>query len=193
MDRRRLVVGVSGASGAALATELLRQLKEQLDVEVHLVYTKGAVLTLRQELGCGPELWEPLADRIYPNDDVGAALASGSFRTMGMVVAPCSMKTLAGIRSGYSDTLLLRAADVTIKERRKLVLAVRETPLSPIHLRNMYELSMMGAVILPPMLSYYQLPRSVEDCTRHIAGRLLDQFGLESGGFRRWIGMEDEI
>lgn len=131
MDRRRLVVGISGASGAALATELLRQLKEQPDVEAHLVYTRGAVLTLRQELGRGPELWESLADRSYSNEDVGAALASGSFRTIGMVVVPCSMKTLAGIHSGYSDTLLLRAADVAIKERRELVLAVRETPLSP--------------------------------------------------------------
>lgn len=193
MDRRRLVVGVSGASGAALAAELLRQLKEQPDVEVHLVYTKGAVLTLRQELERGPELWESLADRVYSNDDVGAAPASGSFQTAGMVVAPCSVKTLAGIHCGYSDTLLLRAADVTLKERRKLVLAVRETPLSPIHLRNMYELSMMGAVILPPMLSYYQSPQSVEDCTRHIVGKLLDQFGLESGGFRRWNGMEGKI
>lgn len=192
MDKRRLAVGISGASGAALATELLLQLREQPDVEVHLVYTRGAVLTLCQELGRGPELWESLADHTYSNEDVGAALASGSFRTMGMVVAPCSMKTLAGIHSGYSDTLLLRAADVTLKERRKLVLAVRETPLSPIHLRNMYELSMMGAVILPPMLSYYQSPQSVEDCTRHIVGKLLDQFALESTEFRRWEGMEGQ-
>lgn len=192
MDKRRIVVGISGASGAALATELLRQLKALPEVEVHLVYTRGAVLTLRQEMGSGPEIWESLADRTYPNGDVGAALASGSFRTMGMLVVPCSMKTLAGIHSGYSDTLLLRAADVTMKEQRKLVLAVRETPMSPIHLRNMYDLSMMGAVILPPTLSYYQAPRSVEDCTRHIVGKLLDQFGLESEGFKRWEGMQDE-
>lgn len=192
MDKRRIVVGISGASGAALATELLRQLKELPGVGVHLVYTKGAVLTLWQEMGSGPELWESLADRTYSNEDVGAALASGSFRTMGMLVVPCSMKTLAGIHSGYSDTLLLRAADVTMKEQRKLVLAVRETPMSPIHLRNMYDLSMMGAVILPPMLSYYQAPQSVEDCTRHIVGKLLDQFGLESEGFKRWEGIQDE-
>lgn len=191
--KRRLIVGISGASGAPLATELLLQLREQENVETHLVYTQGAALTLQMESGAIPEEWEALADCVYSNTDLGAALASGSFQTMGMVIAPCSMKTLAGIHSGYSDSLLLRAADVTLKERRKLVLAVRETPLSPIHLRNMYDLSLMGAVILPPMLSYYQSPKSVKDCTRHIVGKLLDQFGLESGSYQRWQGMEERL
>lgn len=188
MDRPRLVVGVTGASGAPIALELLRQLSGQ-PVETHLVYTRGAVLTLEQETGQGPEALEALADCVYSNDDLGAPIASGSFPTMGMAVAPCSMKTLAGIHSGYSDSLLLRAADVALKERRRLVLAARETPLSPVHLRNMYELSMMGAIILPPMLSYYQRPVSADDCTRHVVGKLLDQFGLECMGFSRWNGM----
>lgn len=127
-----------------------------------------------------------LADVVYDNGSIGAGPASGTFRTMGMVVVPCSMKTLAGIVSGYSDSLLLRAADVTLKERRKLVLVTRECPLGTLHLRNMYEASQLGAVILPPVLSYYNHPESLEDCTRHIAGKVLDQFGLEPEGMKRW-------
>ncbi|MDR2820899.1 MAG: UbiX family flavin prenyltransferase, partial [Desulfovibrio sp.] len=127
-----------------------------------------------------------LADRAYDNHELGAAIASGSFNTSGMIVAPCSMKTLAGIAHGYSDNLLLRAADVCLKERRRLVLAVRECPLSAIHLRNMLTLSKMGAVILPPVLTYYNNPRSVEDMTLHIAGKILDMFELDLPGFNRW-------
>ena len=122
------------------------------------------------------------------NQDLGAALASGSFKTLGMAVVPCSMKTLAGIHSGYSDNLLLRAADVTLKERRRLVLVARECPLSPVHLRNMYELSQMGAVILPPVLSYYHKPETLEEMTGHVVGRIMDQLGMEYEGFRRWGG-----
>ena len=129
-----------------------------------------------------------LADVVYENDNIGASIASGTFKTMGMVVVPCSMKTAAGIHSGYSDNLLLRAADVTLKEQRKLVLVPRECPLSPIHLRNLYELSMMGVQILPPVLSYYQHPQTVRDCTLHMAGKILDQFGIEIEEFQRWEG-----
>lgn len=185
----RLIIGVSGASGAPIAVELLRQLRENHpEIETHLIVSRGAELTLRQECGMGPEDLKALAGVFLKNDSIGASIASGSFRTMGMIVAPCSMKTVAGIVSGYSDNLLLRAADVCLKERRNLVLCARESPLSTIHLRNLYELSRMGAVILPPMLTYYQQPEQVEDMTRHIVGKLLDQFGLDCPGFCRWEG-----
>ena len=127
-----------------------------------------------------------LADQVYPLDDVAASVSSGTFRTEGMVIIPCSMKTLAGIACGYSDNLLLRAADVTLKERRKLVLVTRETPLSQIHLRNMLSLTQTGAVILPPMLTYYNNPQTIEDMTRHIVGKVMAEFGLEHPKFHRW-------
>lgn len=184
--KQRLVIGISGASGAPLAVDLLKALKPT-NVETHVVVTRGGILTLRQE--CGMDSVADLADVIYDNHDIGAGPASGSFRTMGMIVIPCSMKTAAGIHSGYSDNLLLRAADVTLKERRKLVLVARETPLSTIHLRNLYELSQMGAIIVPPVLSYYQKPGTLEDMNRHIVCKVLDQFSVETADFRRWEGM----
>ena len=150
--------------------------------------SRGGELTIDQETGYGLEEVKRLAGTVYDNQDLGASLASGSFKTLGMAVVPCSMKTLAGIHSGYSDSLLLRAADVTIKERRRLVLVTRECPLSPIHLRNMYELSQMGAVILPPVMSYYQRPETIEEMTVHVVGKIMDQFGLECQSFRRWEG-----
>ena len=187
MAEKRLIVGISGASGAPLAVTLLKALKST-DIETHVIVTHGGELTMWQE--CGPDCLEGLADVLYDNRDIGAAPASGSFQTMGMIVIPCSMKTAAGIHSGYSDNLLLRAADVTLKERRKLVLVARETPLSTIHLRNLYELSQMGTVILPPMLSFYQKPDSLEDMTNHIVGKVLNQFGIDTPGFHRWEGMK---
>ena len=183
---KRLLVGISGASGASLALGVLNTLRAA-GVETHVVLTRGGSLTLRQE--CGIDTLEGLADVLYDNRDIGACPASGSFRTDGMLVVPCSMKTAAGIVSGYSDNLLLRAADVTLKEGRKLVLAPRETPFSPIHLRNLYELSRMGVSIVPPMLTYYQRPESVEEMTHHMVGKLLDQFGIDTPGFCRWEGM----
>ena len=185
--KQRLVIGISGASGAPLAVDLLKALKPT-NVETHVVVTRGGMLTLRQE--CGIDSVADLADVIYDNHDIGAGPASGSFRTMGMIVIPCSMKTAAGIHSGYSDNLLLRAADVTLKERRKLVLVARETPLSTIHLRNLYELSQMGTIILPPMLSFYQKPDSLEEMTNHIVGKVLNQFGIDTPDFHRWKGMK---
>lgn len=187
----RIIVGVSGATGMPLALALLEQLKQQSNIETHLVYTKGAKLTYEQEMKGGISELESLADVVHDNDNIGASIASGSFKTEGMIVVPCSMKTVAGIHSGYSDNLLLRAADVVLKERRKLVLVARECPLSTIHLRNMYELSQMGVVILPPMLSYYQQPESVADCTNHVVGKILDQFGIETTNFRRWNGLSE--
>ena len=188
MKKQPLIVGVSGASGAPLAVELLKQLKAT-SLESNLILTSSAQLTIPSETGLSLEEFRSLADIVYDIDQMGAMPASGSFPTAGMVVVPCSMKTVAGIHSGYSDNLLLRAADVTLKERRKLVLVAREAPLSTIHLRNLYDLSMMGAVILPPMMNYYCRPASVEDMTRQIVGRILDQFSVEAETLRRWEGM----
>ncbi|MDY3918225.1 MAG: UbiX family flavin prenyltransferase [Candidatus Limivivens sp.] len=186
--KKRLVVGMSGASGAPIAVELLRQLHKIEEVETHLIVTRGAQLTLEQETGLTLGEVRELADVCYENDSIGAGPASGSFRTEGMIIVPCSMKTVAGIVSGYSENLLLRAADVTLKERRKLVLVARESPFSTIHLRNLYELSRMGAVIMPPMLTYYQKPKSLEECTRFLVQRLLRQFELGEDVYE-WEGM----
>lgn len=188
--KQRIVVGVSGASGMPLAVEVLRQLRACGQVETHLVLSRAAEITLREESELTVEQLRALADVCHDNGDIGAAPASGSFRTAGMIVVPCSMKTVAGIATGYSDSLLLRAADVTLKERRRLVLAVRECPFSTLHLRNMQELSAMGAVILPMVLSFYNHPEGLDDCVRHLAGKILDQFGLEGQGFCRWEGSE---
>jgi 4-hydroxy-3-polyprenylbenzoate decarboxylase len=185
MGDKRIIVGVSGASGVGLAVELLKALGEQEGIERHLVMTRGAELTMADE-DISPEKLRELADREYDINDFGASISSGTYRTMGMVVIPCSMKTVAGINSGFSDNLLLRAADVTIKEQRKLVLVVRETPLSPIHLKNMLCLSQMGVVIMPAMMSFYNSISTAEDMKRHLIGKILDQFGLEHPGFKRW-------
>lgn len=185
----RLIIGMSGASGAPLTVELLRQLQAvHPEVETHLVVTRGAKMTLEQETGLSLSDLNKLACVCHSNHSIGASIASGSFRTMGMIVVPCSMKTVAGIVSGYSDNLLLRAADVCLKERRKLVLVARESPLSAIHLRNLCEASQLGAVILPPMLTYYLRPKSLEDCTRHTVNRILSQFGLDEESCQ-WEGM----
>lgn len=194
MDKKRIIVGISGASGMPLALELLRQLKGcREQTETHLIYTDGAVQTLRRETGQKPEQLEEMADYVHDSHNLGAAPASGSFRTDGMIVVPCSMKTVAGIASGYSDNMLLRAADVTLKECRRLVLVTRECPLSSIHLRNMYELSRMGAVILPPVLSFYNHPDSLDCCVKHITGKILDLFGMEGEGYHRWEGMDEDF
>ncbi len=186
MKKKRIVVGVSGASGAALAVEVLRILQRAEEWEVHLVISKSAEETIRMETALTPDEVGALSDVRYDNADIGAAIASGTFRTEGMLIVPCSMKTLAGVASGYSDSLLLRAADVTLKERRPLVLAVRETPLSAIHLKNMLTVTQAGACIVPPMISYYSSPQTVEEMTRHIAYKLLDRFDVPCEGFFRW-------
>lgn len=190
---KRLIIGVSGASGVPLTVELLNRLHtDHPEIETHLVVTRGGELTLRQETGMTPDALRALAAVCHDNDSIGAAIASGSFQTMGMVVVPCSMKTVAGIVSGYSDNLLLRAADVCLKERRKLVLAARESPLSTVHLRNLYEASRLGAVILPPMLAYYHHPQTIEDCTRRTVSRILAQFDLGEVCCQ-WEGMDETV
>lgn len=187
----RLIIGMSGASGAPLAIEVLRQLGERYpEIETHLIVTRGAEMTLRQETKVSLEELMGMAHVCHANSHIGAGPASGSFASMGMLVVPCSMKTVAGIACGYSDNLLLRAADVTLKERRKLVLAAREAPLSTLHLRNLMELSQMGAVIFPPVPAYYTRPESLAECTRHTAARMLSQFGLgeDCSGWGRYGG-----
>lgn len=181
----RLVVGVSGASGAPLALRLLL-LAQECGLGVELIVTPGGARTLREECGLGPEDLAQYAEAVYDCADLAAPPSSGSHPTLGMAVVPCSMKTLAGIASGYSENLLLRAADVTLKEGRKLVLAVREAPLSAVHLRNMYELARFGAVVFPPVPVWYAKPQSLEEAERQIAARILAQFGVEAPGAPCW-------
>lgn len=184
---KRIVVGVSGASGAPLALRLLRELKRFPEAETHLVVSYGGELTIKEECGMSPEEFKALADVVYDNRDIGAAIASGSFETLGMIVLPCSMKTLAGIAHGYADNLLLRAADVCIKEQRRLVLVPREAPLSKTHLDNMACLSALpGVFVIPPVLGYYHHPRTLEDMEAQIIGKLLSKFGLKSRDFQEW-------
>jgi flavin prenyltransferase len=185
-NKKRLVVGMSGASGAILGIEVLKALKENTEWESHLVISRGAEKTILEETNYKPSEVMNLADKVYSIKDIGVSIASGTFKTEGMVIVPCSMKTVAGISCGYSDNLLLRAADVTIKERRNLVVVARECPLSTIHLRNMLTLSELGAIIMPPMLTYYNKPYNIEDMNRHIIGKILDRFGIEMWGFNRW-------
>lgn len=185
MDKQRLVVAMTGASGSALALELLRKLGGLNAFETHFVMSRGALLTASHELAGREGELSALADIVYDNADVGAAIASGSFRAAGMVVIPCSMKTAAGINNGYADNLILRAADVTLKEGRKLILVPRETPLSPVHLRNLYELSMMGAAIIPPMMTFYNAPETISDMVNHLAGKILDRLGIPAD-YKRW-------
>lgn len=189
MEKQRLIVGITGASGAPLAVELLRQVQKLPQVEIHLIVSDCGALTLSHECGLSPADLDGLVARRYENDDYGAAPASGSFQTLGMVIVPCSMKTLAGIVSGYCETLLLRAADVTIKERRPLVLAPRECPLSTVHLRNLTTASELGARIVPPVPAYYNHPQTIEDVDRHVAGKLLSQLGLETDLVKPWGGL----
>jgi flavin prenyltransferase len=182
----RIIVGVSGASGTILAEHLLRAFGRLPEVETHLVMTEGALRTLALESSLAKEDFLALADIVYPVGDLAAKIASGSFITAGMVVIPSSMKTLAGIAHGYSDNLLLRAADVSLKERRKLVLVTREMPLSALHLENMLKASQYGAMIMPPMLTFYHHPHTVEDLFQPLIGKILMQFGLEYADFKAW-------
>ena len=183
----RLIVGITGATGAMYGVRLLERLREA-GVETHLVISRWGARTLMHETPYSREQVEALAHTAYAPADMGAAISSGSFQTAGMIVAPCSAKTLAAVAHGYGDGLIHRAADVVLKERRKLLLAVREAPLSEIHLENMLKLSRMGVIILPPMPAFYNNPRSLADIVEHTVERMLDQFGVEAPGARRWSG-----
>ncbi len=190
MEKEKIIIGATGASGFPILLEVLRLLKEDGSLEIHLILSDNARLTLTQETDLTvPEL-AGFADQIYMPGEIGAGPASGTFRTRGMLIVPCSMKTVAGIAAGYSDNLILRAADVTIKEQRPLVLAARETPLSSIHLRNMYKLSLQpGVRIIPPMMTFYHGPESIADMVHHTAAKLLEPFGIEIRDYRRWTGL----
>jgi 4-hydroxy-3-polyprenylbenzoate decarboxylase len=184
---KRLIVGLTGATGTLYGVRLLERLRE-LDVETHLVISRWGARTLSHETPYSREHVESLATVVYPPGDMGAAISSGSFKTDGMIVAPCSAKTLAAIAHGFGDNLIHRAADVILKERRRLLLAIREAPLSEIHLENMLKLSRMGAVILPPVPAFYNHPRTIDDLVDHSVSRMLDQFGLDTSGVERWAG-----
>ena len=186
--RPRLIVGISGASAPQLGHALLRALHDLQTVETHLVVSAGALRTIELELGVGLEEVRALADVVHDPSDMAAPISSGSFQTLGMAVAPCSMGRLAAIANGSSDDLLARAADVCLKERRRLVLAPREAPLNLIHIRNMEAVTLAGATIFPPVPAFYHRPRSIDDLLAQIAGRILDQFGIEHDLFTRWRG-----
>lgn len=179
-----LAVGISGASGAIYGVRLLEFLRGK--VPVRLIVSKAAGLTLKEEMGLTLDRVRALADEAYENDDLGAPVSSGSFKTRGMIVAPCSIRTLSDIACGTTGTLLSRAADVTLKERRRLVLVVRETPLHAGHLRSMLAATENGAVIMPPVPSFYDRPQTIDDIVNQTAGRCLDLFGIDTGTVKRW-------
>ena len=188
----RLIVGITGASGAIFGVRLLEALRA-LSVESHLVLSRWARVTIAQETDYSLEQVESLAAKVYHHDNQAAPVSSGSFRTDGMIVAPCSMQTLAAIRGGYGETLICRAADVILKEKRKLVLLARESPFSEIHLENMLALARMGVTIFPPVPAFYNRPKTIGELVDHIVGRALDQFELEMPGLSRWNGFRSEL
>ncbi|MBM6855857.1 UbiX family flavin prenyltransferase [Mediterraneibacter glycyrrhizinilyticus] len=190
IKKKRIIVGAAGASGSPLLLSCLRLIREAEEYESWLVMSNSARLTMEEETGVPASEAEKLADHVLGPGEIGAGPASGSFQTAGMLIVPCSMKTVAGICSGYADNLILRAADVTIKEQRTLVLAARETPLSVIHLRNLNTLAgIPGVRIIPPMMTFYNHPETIEDMTYHIAAKLLEPFGIEAAEYKRWNGL----
>ncbi len=182
---RRIVIGISGASGVIYGIKMLQLLKEK-DLETHLVISESGKNNIEIETGLRADEVATMADHVYDNKDVGAALASGSFLTEGMVVVPCTIKTLSGIANSYTNNLLVRAADVTLKEKRKLVLVVRETPLHVGHLRLMTRAANMGAHILPPIPSFYHQPKTIDDIIHQTIGKIFDYLGIEHHLFKRW-------
>jgi polyprenyl P-hydroxybenzoate/phenylacrylic acid decarboxylase-like protein len=184
----RIIVAMTGATGAIYGIRLLEELTN-LGVESHLVLSRWAEATIVKETGRTARQVALMASVLHSRDNLGAVIASGSFRHDGMIIAPCSMKTLSAIRHGYGEGLIPRAADVTLKERRRLVLVVRETPLNDIHLENMLALSRMGAIIAPPVPAFYSSPQTIDDLVGHTIGRVLDLFGLELLQLQRWNGM----
>ena len=184
-SRQRLIVGISGASGIIYGMRLLELLRDT-DIETHLVVSRAGELTRKHELGITAKELSGLADEVYSCNDVGAAIASGSFRTMGMIIAPCSVKTLAEIATGNTTTLLSRAADVVLKERRRLVLMVRETPLHSIHIKNMLAVTECGGIIMPPVPAFYSKPESLDAMVTNTTCRALDLFDIDTGMLKRW-------
>lgn len=188
--RRRLVVGMSGSSAPQLGIALLEALHHHPDVETHLVISEGARRSLALEAGTDPDRVAKLADVSYAASDLAAAISSGSFLTEGMVVIPCSMRTLSAVATGNTADLLTRAADVTLKERRRLVLVTRESPLNLIHIRNMETVTLAGATVMPPVLGFYHRPETIDDLVAQVVGKVLDQFAIGHDLFRRWGSTE---
>lgn len=186
---KKLIVAISGASGMPIAVKLLQILQQIVDIEVHLIVSRWGKITLQQETDYDYQTLCQLATVVYNNHNLGASIASGSFKTNGMIVVPCSMKTLATIRAGLSDNLIARAADVILKERRKLLLVTREAPLNAIHLENMLALTQMGGIIFPPTITFYQQPVNIEQIIEQIVIRILDQFDIEHPAAKRWQGL----
>jgi len=186
---KRVIVAISGASGAVYGVRLLQSLRGMADVQTHLVVSEAGWLNVQQELAVPRADIEALADVVYPVRDVGAAIASGSFRCDGMVIAPCSMRTLAAVALGLSDNLISRAADVMLKERRKLILMVREAPLNLAHLRNMTNVTEMGGIVFPPVPGFYQRPQTIDDMIGHTVSRVLDLLDLPQADAVRWNGL----
>jgi polyprenyl P-hydroxybenzoate/phenylacrylic acid decarboxylase-like protein len=186
MTRRRLIVAMSGSSAPQLGHTLLEALHHIEDVETHLVLSEGARQTIKLEMRIDPAELEALGEVVYRADDLAASISSGSFITMGMVVIPCSMRTLAAIATGHTSDLITRSADVCLKERRRLVLVPRETPLNLIHIRNMETVTLAGATVLPPVPAFYHEPDTIQDLLNHTAGKVLDQFGIDHHLYRRW-------
>jgi 4-hydroxy-3-polyprenylbenzoate decarboxylase len=187
---RRLIVAITGASGAVYGVRLLQVLGATPGIETHLIVSEAGVLNLHHELDMNRKQVEALAHRAYNLRDIGATLASGSFQSAGMIVAPCSMKTLASIALGLSDNLIARAADVVLKERRRLVLMVRETPFNLAHLRNMTAVTEMGGIVFPPLPGFYQRPQTIEEMVDHTTGRVLDLFDIAHDLTPRWEGLK---
>jgi 4-hydroxy-3-polyprenylbenzoate decarboxylase len=187
---RRVVVAITGATGAVYGVRLLAHLRAVPGVETHLVISDAAVLTLHQEVGMQRREVEALAHVVHKNREIGASIASGSFQTDGMVIAPCSMKTLAAVAHGLADNLVARAADVVLKERRRLILMVRETPLNLAHLRNMTAVTEMGGIVFPPLPSFYNRPATIEEMVDHTVARVLDLLGIDNSVAPRWQGMK---
>jgi polyprenyl P-hydroxybenzoate/phenylacrylic acid decarboxylase-like protein len=188
--KKRLIVGITGATGAIYGVEILKVLQGLEDWESHLVLSDAGALNLWHELKMRRKELEKLADAAYHPNDIAAAIASGSFLTEGMLIAPCSMKTLAAVAHAHADDLVSRAADVVLKERRRLVLLPRETPLNLAHLRNMTAVSEMGGIIFPPVPAFYALPKSIDELVGHTVARVLDLFGVHSPRLARWQGLK---
>lgn len=184
----RLIMGISGASGVIYGIRLLEALKAMPDIETHLVISNGGKLNMTLETAWDVKDVEALADVVHSDQNLAASISSGSFQTDGMIIAPCSMKTLSGIVNSYADHLIVRAADVVLKERRRLVLVPRESPLHVGHTRLLHKAAIMGAIICPPMPSFYNAPQTVDDLINQTVGRILDLFGLDSGLVKRWQG-----
>lgn len=188
LQPQRVVIGITGATGALYAVRMLQMLQQRADVETHLIVSPAALLNLDHELGLSRQDVQALADHVHNFRDVGASVASGSFKTAGMVIVPCSMRTLAAVAHGFADNLITRAADVTLKERRRLVMMVRETPFNLAHLRNMTAITEMGGIIFPPLPAFYFKPKDINELVDHSVVRVLDLLGIDQEG-PAWTGL----